>query len=125
MSSLRSRAQLVVIILFRVADAALLERKGNGNRQINGNGASVESRGPVFPLGDRANRRAVEERVQTPEHPDGLDVAPLRDDGFEDADSLHPGLACRLGIRRLHARDLDRLLDLAADPEGLLALLAE
>src|ERR1700690_4485214 len=125
MSSLRSRAELVVTILFRVSDAASLERKGNGDRQIDRNGASVEGRGPVFPLGDRANRRAVEERVQAPEDPDGLDVAPLRDDGLEDADSLHPGLSCRLGIHRLHARDLDGLLDLAADPEGLLALLAE
>src|ERR1035437_5689436 len=105
--------------------APSLKSEGHGHGEVNGDRPAVECGRLVFPLLHRADRGVVEERVEAAQDADGIDVSRPRDDGLQDADPLHAGLARRLGIRRLHGRDFDRLLDLAADPEGLLALLAE
>src|SRR5664279_3675606 len=88
-----------------------LKSEGHGHGEVNGDRPAVERGGPVLPLLHRADRGVVEERVEAAEDADGFDVARLRDDGLQDADALHARLAGGLGILRLHALDLDGLLD--------------
>src|SRR5438093_12868790 len=78
-----------------------VERPGNG--QVNAHGPTVQSGGLVSPLLHGADRGGVQQRVDRLQDLDVFDASRGRDDGLQDDDTLHPGLAGRFRIGRLDA----------------------
>src|SRR5450759_4635984 len=77
--------------------APSLKSEGHGHGEVNGDRPAVECGRLVFPLLHRADRGAVEERVETAQDANGFDVSRPRDDGLQDADPCMRALRAASG----------------------------
>src|SRR3972149_7922747 len=75
----------------------LLQGKGHGHSQVNGDGSAVEYCGLVLPPSKRGHRCLGNPHRQTSEHSSLGHVPLLVDDGLDDHHALHTRLAGALG----------------------------